>query len=85
MFNEWYLSRDSISRDVDCFPTQLTGITKYRGCCYYCPTTKHFEGMCIRAKLCKEVFGHCPKEGELLRVTKTRKGWKSVKIDLEFS
>ncbi len=99
MFNEWYLARakfDSPTRQIDAFPAALTGIRKYKGCWYYAPThdldvcpqrghTTSMWGFSLRPETCKKIFGHCPKEGELLCVKKTKSGWKATKIDLEFS
>ena len=99
MFNEWYLARDkheNYERDIICYPTALTGLRKYEGCHFYTPTKTlcmdkdvgedaEQWGMALDARNCKKLFNHCPKKGELLCVKKTRAGWKSEKIELEFS
>ncbi len=100
MFNEWYLARDDSSSRIAAYPTELTGIKRYKGdefCNFYVyvPTldlmygNKGIDatqwGMILNARHCKAKFGHCPKKGELLYVRKTRKGWKSEKVELEFS
>ncbi len=101
MFNEWYLARDDgnmyFDNWVKAWPTELTGVKKTRGCVCYKPTDKSFYthyspgdesyscGLAMNLRAAKKVFGHCPKKGELLCVKKTRSGWKSEKIDLEFS
>lgn len=96
MFNEWYLCRNkdcSGEEWVQGYPVEWTGIEKAKGCVYYKPTDKSCllgssnaqMAFYLSPKTCKAKFGHCPKEGELLYVKKTRKGWKSEKIELEFS
>lgn len=96
MFNEWYLARSSDSNWICAYPTSLTGIRKYKGCCFYAPTVDLVPlpdkgedatqwGIDLRESTCKQIFGHCPKKGELLCVKKTRSGRKATKIDLEFS
>jgi len=96
MFNEWYLARDkgnSFEALVVAYPTIHTSITKRRGCTEYIPSNQvrsatlgtYCSGWALTTRDCKKIFGHCPKKGELLCVKKTRKGWKSEKIELDFS
>ncbi len=89
MFNEWYLARNTHSTAVLCYPSSLTGITKHDGCVFYRPTHgmgyTTTWGMILSYRNCRKIFGHCPKSEGLICVKKTRKGWKSEKIDLEFS
>ena len=101
MFNEWWLARNKGRNTGEEFiygyPTELTGIEKKEGCIHYQATDKSCRwvdggrlvtwnmGWYLTPRTCKKIFGHCPKKGELLCVTKTRKGWKSEKIELEFS
>ena len=96
MFNEWWLTRDSCNPYVYAYPTKWTGIKKYKGCCVYRPDcnlstpslsggkTNNTWGFELSPISCKKAFGHCPKEGELLCVKKTRTGWKAEKYELEF-
>ena len=96
MFGEWYLARDSESKIVIAYPAEFTEIRKYRGCTFYAPTRdldtypgRGMEGSAwglhLRPTMCKKMFGYTPADGKLLRVIKTRCGWKSEKIDLEFT
>ena len=94
MFNEWYLARnkDYCDNAVQAHPTELKSITKHTGCIEYHANPGIWVdgretngGPLLTPKQCKRIFGHCPKKGELLCVKKTRKGWKSTKIELEFS
>ena len=100
MLNEWWLARNKDWHEdtVQAYPTQLTGVIKREGCMQYLRSPliesvgfkgnlpqKLTGGLMVYPKDCKKIFGHCPKKGELLCVTKTRKGWKSENIELEFS
>ncbi len=99
MFNEWYLARDNsdyLAGDdlIKAHPTALTGVVKRQGCIEFATTDKGYNrdlatdtdgGLWMGPVQCKKIFGHCPKKGELLCVKKTRKGWESEKIELEFS
>lgn len=97
MFDSWYVTRDSDRCHIFIYPAELTGIRKYKGCCFYMPThdlrnnretaSQHNNnwGMLLSLKTCKKIFGCCPEEGQLLYVEKTQKGWKAEEIDLAFS
>ncbi len=98
MFNEWYLARNKgVMSDeyIVGYPTEWTGLIKKKGCILYHPTDASCQfvwscrevnmGLFMSPKTCKAKFGHCPKKGELLYVRKTRSGWKSEKVELEFS
>ena len=88
MFNEWWLARDTDRTDAMCYPTALTNIRAYSGCVEIFPTkdlsahslagqdTKdaYDWGYELSLKHCKRIFGHYPKEGQLLRVKKARNG-----------
>ena len=90
MFNEWYLTRSSNNSNIFGYPSMLTGISKHNGCVEYRATCNLSAsgdswGLMLSEKACKKIFGCFPKQEELLCVTKTRKGWKSEKIELEFT
>lgn len=91
LFEEWYLSRNTYGGLIACYPAAISQLKKTRGCVCY-------EGRILNSQYdysrplwmpfgkCRKLFGHTPKRGELLLVTRQKNGrWKAKKIELAFS